>query len=797
MQLKEFLQNVVTASEPGYFCLAVANGSGWLDQWHKYPDDLDKIVARAHEQAKHANVYFSSYLFKAPQAIRENVLPTRTIQADLDDADLATLPREPSILIETSPGRHQAYWILETGVSLDEHETLSRKVTYSIPLCDRSGWALGRKVRVPETFNYKYLSGPKPVKIVAASLKKYEPEQFETLPEVPGFLLEHFDPDFLENPVGVDTHPSELLDQIKDVIPVRIYVQYDIQQDDRSEALWGLLCWAFKAGLSRQQVFTLAKGSANNKFSELRHRADQELAKDILRAQHAVNANIQDAKQVISDLYKNQLGQRERMRQIQNVVLAEMKAQGEFMHTYAGTLWYIRRDIGKPLPVSPGSGMLQTLLDIQFGLNSIEQETKFVIHGLRAYTETMPDTAVQSALAYYDKNAQHLLLHTGKRDVLRIQADSIEHMVDGAYNIIFPWGVSVEAFTPVLGASNIDWGDELFGNGTRGFGSSVENLINMTPAQAKALLKVWLIFVLFRNAASSRPIIATLGQPGSGKSTLFRKIYALIYGKYKSLGAVTTMEDFDIAVSTSPLHVLDNVDTWEKWLPDRLALSAATSDVDRRKLFTDADVFTLRRQAVIGVTAHNPKFGREDVADRFLLFSYQRLSTFISEELILGDILRKRNLIWGAIVRDVQKILATPIPTSNIPQFRIEDFARLGLWIARAIGVEEDFRSSIEDVKSSQQNFTLEEDGMLVSAVTKLVEHTSVENSNKFYTAAQLWSLLENCSDDARTFGHLYKSSVGLGKKLLAMQDSLKRVVDITQKPVPGGGRTWQLKRKA
>lgn len=797
--IKDFLTTVVTG-ERGYFCLAVGSGGRWLEHWFQWPQDVDEIVACAEKYAPKANVYFSSYLFKAPQSIKENVLPTRTVQADLDNADLANITHEPTVLLETSPGRHQGYWILDRAVDLEQHEGISKKITYSIKDCDRSGWPLGRKVRILGTQNHKYFDGPKPVRLVRFSGKTYDPDEFEALPDVPQYLSEHFDEGFIEDAKVVDADPVELLGRIKPFIPVKVYLSYSVRQEDRSEALWGLLVWAFKAGLNRAEVFTLAKFSANNKFADLKHRADQDLAKDVLRAELAVKSNIQDVKQVIQDLYKNQLTALERKQQIYNVVLKEMKENGVFLHTNEGLAWYIRRDVGRPIGVADHSEMLQSLMYMQFGLNPTQEETRYVLSGLKAYTLSLPENAVSAALSRYDPHERYLLLHTGRRTVLKITASGIEQAIDGAYNTVFPWDQTVEEFTPLVGVDPpLDWGEELFGDGVRGFGSSVQNITNMTPEQAKALLKVWTIFVLFRNVIGTRPIIASFGAPGSGKSTMFKKVYALFYGRMKSLTGVSSQDDFDQITASDPLVVFDNVDTWEKWLPDRIALSASLSSVTRRKLWTDADSIVLTRQAIVGVTAHNPKFGREDVADRFLLFIFRRFDTFVDEESILSDIMKRRNAIWGSVVRDIQKILSTPLPANgkDVPQFRIEDFARYGLWIARAIGVEGDFVHALNDVYSSQRSFSLEEEGLLVSAVTRYAETAKSNGKLDYKTPSQLWSILESCSDDPRAFSSTYRNAVMLGKKLISMQNPLGLVVDIHSKDRPDGTKTWCIRSKS
>lgn len=795
MNTTDFLRTVVTCDQPGYFCLAVSNGgSGWFEHWYKWPQELPEIVERADNAKRTANVYFSSYLFRAPQSTKANVLPTRTIQADLDDADVTRLPKPPTVLVETSPGRHQGYWVLKEGVDLETHETLSKKLTYSIPLCDRSGWPLGKKVRVPNTYNYKYSDGPKDIKIVSTSTVPLGSEEFEALPEVSQYLVEHFDAKFIEGEArhGVKEHPIELLERIKNDIPVKVYVTYDRTQDDRSEAIWALMCWSFKAGLNRDEVFTLTQGSANNKYRDNKYRAEADLARDVLRAEHTVKTNQQDPKLTIYNIMKSSVPTIDKRRAVYGTVIDEMKKQGVFLHSTTDKGWYIRRDVGRPIAVELLSEKLRSMLDIQFGLNQTEPESRYCIAGLKAHVSTLPDTAIEAALSKYNPQDNTMLLHTGKRSVIKITSDDITAADNGCDDTVFPWIPSVEPFTPNYRAP-IDWGSELFGNGTRGFGSGVDNITNMTPVQALALFKTWFLFVLFRDAAHTRPVIANIGQPGSGKTCIFKRVYTTLYGRRKSIGAVTTQEDFDHTVSSEPLLVLDNVDTWEKWLPDRLALSAGTTDHNKRKLWTDSDSVTMRRQAIIGVTAHNPKFGREDVADRFLLFTFSRFERFISEEMILADLSEKRNVIWGGIIHDIQRVLRTPVPETGIPQFRIEDFARYGLWIARALDCEDDFKSAIEDVKSAQQTFSLEEEGLLVGAITRFVERAK---EPKPYTSAQLWGMLEASADEPQSFKVAYRNSVVLGKKLSALQASLRKIIYIEQTTDGNQLKTWVLGKK-
>ena len=939
MDIAEFL-NVVVTTKVGYFCLASRSRptGEWIEQWYSWPDGLDDIVTAATMNSLHSDVYFSSYLFTGKSSCKENALPTRTIQADLDAADIGTLPIQPTICIESSPGRYQAYWIIRDEMPLIDHEYLSKKVTYSIPLCDKSGWPIGRKLRLPGTVNYKY-NPPVQVKILSTSMKEYESVELESACHADITLLKPAeDLEWINNPdVNVIVSGIELLEAVKSKIPAKVTASYSIPAKDRSEALWALMTSLFRIDLSRELVFHICKASANNKFKDLQYNADRELAKDILRAERAVHVPESNIKATILELRKSKGHTAEKRQNLLDIVLKSLKISGEFIRTYDDNIWYIPKDLGRPIYISTHSEYLQMVMDLYYGLNSTETEQSYVISGLASYTRALPATAILASLTYYDESTNSIFLHTGRREVIRISPNSIERTVDGSHNILFPWSIANEPFSPSFQPLHDSWGSILFSE-------SLNTCLNIPKEEALAVLQVWFMFILFRAQAVSRPILALFGQPGclskdttlqikrgehskrrfsieqayrsfhgrwdkniptrilsekkgiiawrdikditysgkkltyivcivghdpicatadhrfltnegykclselkpgdkvivkgkkdlvessrvgliirykeeetydiemmdtdapnflvngvvvhnSGKSTLFRKIYTLLYGKNRSLGSITTPEDFDQAVASDPLVVLDNVDTWERWLPDRLALSAATSDITRRKLYTDSDTVVLKRQALVGISAHNPKFGREDVTDRLILLSFRRLERFIPEGDIMACLHRQRNALWGAIINDMQKVLNTPSPSiDEIPQFRVEDFSRLGMRIARALGIEQDFYNGLTKIAHGQKAFSLEEDIILVQAIRMLINK---QKEPEWYTITNLWNQLEVLAIDSRAFVKIYKNSVSLGHKLWSLYDTLRQAVNVEYKhDAQRGSRVWKFTRK-
>jgi len=801
LSIGDFLQTVVTADE-GKFCLAIYSPStGWKEEWYTWPNQLEAIVIRAVEASLNGfNVYFSSYLFKAPSSTKDNVLPSRTIQADLDNASIDILPLDPSFIIETSPSRYQAYWILDKDQQqdLETHERFSHKITYNIDRCDHSGWPLGRKVRLPGTNNYKYSDIGNVVELRSIGKKDYTAADFELLPELQPYVI--FDASrppedikFMENPPVLDVGPQELFHSIKGKLDLGTISYFNTKSSDRSKALWALTMNLFRIGLPKEQVYWIVRDSENNKFRDQRYHSDRDLAKDVFRAEEDYRLNRLHPRDIIAEIRKRKVSAKEKKDAIQEVILETFRAVGSFFKCSGELdLWYIRHANEEPVAITPHSERLATLLDRQFGVNATDSEAQYVAHGLYAFcTEDLPVNGSRETLSYYNPNDNSLLLHSGTRDIYRIATDKVEKIHNGANGVVFPWSLNMEPFSLDVSAldssvnNTLDWS-------TLMFGESVKNVTDMSPEEAQTLLSVWLLFILFKSISPSRPILALFGQPGAGKSTIFRCVYALLYGPHEPLSGVTSSDNYDFSTSHYPLLVLDNVDTWERWLPDRLAQSASTSNIAKRKLYTDIDVKTFKRKAMIGISAHSPKFGREDVADRLLIIMLERLEHFRPEGELVNNILKNRNAIWGAIARDVQYVLRTPKPSyRDAPQFRIEDFAYHGYWIAQAIGKGEVFRRAINAVSSEQKQFVLEEDAILVSAIDKYVRRNSTPEQYKL--PGTLWIDLQGYADDPNAFERLHRNAVMLSKKLWTLQHSLKERYDITFVDDKDKGRMWRI----
>lgn len=802
-QLTEFFKAVVTTPS-GWFELGTRNGS-WQQHWYDWPSQLPDIVEHALSPASdQGDVYFTAYLFQSKNSRKENVLPSRTLQADLDHADTQSLSIMPTVLNQTSPGRHQGFWVVTSDFdSLKHQEEISKRLTYSIDLCDHSGWSLGHKVRVPYTKNWKYKQGPYPVSVIKSTSKRYTVDELELLPE-PQAKKGVPQPDeareFIEIPPKISKSGAyQIVESIKDHLTAKVYAEYlqDGPSQDRSTSLFALELQCFKAGLSREEVYWVAFNSPNNKFlQDLRYNHERELAKDVLRAEAVVKTLSTDLRSLVNEIRKkSKVLMAERRRSIYELVQRTLAQGGDFVHLQDDRRFYVPRESGKPIEIETLSEPLHSLLDIQFGLNRTEPEHSYAVSSLVSYTGTLPETAQAASLSYYDQHSGMVLVHGGRKDVHVVTSEGQSISSNGEYGILFPWDRIVEPFLPTYDPSFHQqpgsWASLLF---------DMPNVVSMTPEEARCALKVWLIFSLLREAATSRPLLAFFGQPGSGKTSTARKLYAFFYGRHMDVSGATSPVHYDMATANLPFYVLDNLDTWEKWIPDRLAQSAGKSDVIVRKLYTNSQVVRIKRHAMVAVTAHDPKFGRADVTDRMLIINLQRFSNlgldFKDEGTLIDTVLTHRNKLWGSVLHDLSRVLATPMPPTTDLQLRIQDYARLGEWIAIALGEQELFRSAVNSLQAAQRSFNLDDDHVLIHALQRWLTKTGgCTNQDQDTLYAQVHSVVS--SEDIKTFDQLYKNSSIFCKRLSNLQDTLNSTMfNIDIDTNSQGQRLWSIHGK-
>ena len=155
------------------------------ERYFSWPDEAGSAVECAlAESHRGRESYFCAHLLTEKRRIKENAAPLRALYVDGDGA----YPREglpqPTAIIESSPGRLQMWWRLDSEVPPETGEDLNRRLAYAMG-ADKSGWDLTQLLRVPGTKNHKYPERPT-VRFIGVEEESYSPAEMDrALPPAP------------------------------------------------------------------------------------------------------------------------------------------------------------------------------------------------------------------------------------------------------------------------------------------------------------------------------------------------------------------------------------------------------------------------------------------------------------------------------------------------------------------------------------------------------------------------------------------------------------------------------------
>ena len=268
---------------PGYLTIATIKDKVFNRQYFfMYPNDLDDALEYIEAHEGEYNVYFSAQLFRSKARRKDNISKCNFLWADLDECHPKHLLLEPTIVMETSNKRYQAFWKLTEEVDPEIAEDLSKRIAYKHvdEGADEGGWDLSQLLRVPLSTNYNH-GRAQPVAIKEANRNKYDPEDVARLyPQVEKmFWLEEPTPKFSK-----DISIEGIFTKIPTTKVHIIRTLYEtVPEDDWSKPLWNLLKCLAEVGLTKQEAFFVAYDSKCNKYKR-DGRPHDHLWRDVLKA---------------------------------------------------------------------------------------------------------------------------------------------------------------------------------------------------------------------------------------------------------------------------------------------------------------------------------------------------------------------------------------------------------------------------------------------------------------------------------------------------------------------------------
>jgi hypothetical protein len=247
------------------------------DEWTFRRLHFDGRPLRVRGDSVH-NLYFTPLLYAEPNHRSVNALGSRWLFADLDEADPRETSPVPTIAWETSTGRYQALWLLDRVVERQPFLELNQRLTYLVG-ADRGGWDGAQLLRLPGSVSTKH-GQPFAVTLLWDDGPSYSYADVAALvrhvavAEVAATAAAPI-PDVLGTATDV------LAQHGRNLRPMDLRTLHATAASaDRSGTLWHLNQRLFAAGLTREEVFGLTRGSVWNKWPH----SPQRLWRDVCRA---------------------------------------------------------------------------------------------------------------------------------------------------------------------------------------------------------------------------------------------------------------------------------------------------------------------------------------------------------------------------------------------------------------------------------------------------------------------------------------------------------------------------------
>lgn len=281
-QMRETFFRHLFGQIQGYICIAFLDRTTrkLYEHFFWYPNELSDLLGETDCNYTSYDAYFCPHLLKEEKRVKENASYAPTAWADLDTCKPSQLSVAPTVTVESSPQRYQAYWVFQEVQDPGDIEDLNRRIAYAHQSegADITGWDLTQLLRIPMTYNLKRPTAHI-VRTLNVNRNKYRLEDFNVYPQTADGVNQIADP----MPEIPEETGKEVLERHS--TSTALWGRFeDHPTEDWSKALWVLELNCFEAGLTKEETFIVARDSNTNKYAR-DNRPDRLLWKEVCRAE--------------------------------------------------------------------------------------------------------------------------------------------------------------------------------------------------------------------------------------------------------------------------------------------------------------------------------------------------------------------------------------------------------------------------------------------------------------------------------------------------------------------------------
>lgn len=492
-------------------------------------------------------------------------------------------------------------------------------------------------------------------------------------------------------------------------------------------------------------------------------------------------------------LYSNKGNDTLKKQQISDLIIKDLSDFVDFIKTEYGQNYLFNNETKELIGIHPENKNYISLIT-RYKLNPTLPVFKFLIHEISMYCYNTGKLADVYKFAHYDSTRNLVYIKCGKSHMYIISEDSVTLCDNGKNGVLFSDLIDSEPFEYIPNAGKTDY-----------IGNYMINLCNYNNNEVSAdtqklLARAFFVSLFVPELLPTKPIITVIGQKGSAKTTLLKCFIKTLYGaKHNVCSMPSKAEDLDTLVACSHFLPIDNLDTHKDDLNDKLAVYSTGGYIKKRKLYTDAEMYTAFIDAFIGISTRALCFKRDDVLQRLILLSLNpiRDNNFMAESEVMKPIAQYRNNLLSQAIDEIQVVLRniSSKEYKNIRSgFRMADFAKFLTLLTDNYELSE---SSLAEMTRFQQNVSTDNDII----IPYLVEFTSTY-PDKFYNAAAIYKLLSAYGKQTaksefwkNDFENSYANSLAFAKRLNNIKNDIREFIVVETRKGRGNATEYSFKK--
>lgn len=462
----------------------------------------------------------------------------------------------------------------------------------------------------------------------------------------------------------------------------------------------------------------------------------------------------------------------EKVRGAASVVWADLQEHGEVVQTAINIAYFFDSEMHLLLPLA--SARWQANLHKSYGINPVDGFGSQVTEELRL--RAISDARVVTVQNRTVWTGEELFVNLGGPEVYKLTGEDIITTSNGTCGFLFQ--TDLIGGSPIIPdfSRPINVWDKL----VKDISFTKSQDAPATPEEQAELLKAWLLAFFFSELLPTKPLLLALGAPGSGKTTAMRRILKMLESTDSDVLEVVADKPDSLRASVA-LHrfmVLDNLEkSGAKWLVDTLNRLATGANIEIRQLYKTNEVYTIKPNCFIAMTAVSMPFSEETLFSRILPLELQQLSSPLPEHLLQQQLQDNLPGMWADLLLKLNRVVATiKHDRSSLPPIasRLADFTVFCKRIEKSGVVNgavliKGLRSLVD-----RQKLALLESSPFVAILEEWLT-VAAEDATKPHSFVELFSILEPLAR-TRKMSWRWNNAAALGRHIMAMAEPLKKL---------------------